>query len=129
MAEAVREDGIDRQPRLARHSDLTFTSRFAYGEQAEVAQISDADGPSELGSGFVRLRRATIPWTVRYDEVLLVVEGDLTVRCNGVELRARPGDAVWLPKQTELVYEAENALVFYAIWPADWADREQADGS
>jgi len=38
-------------------------------------------------------------------------------------LEAGPRDTVWLPEGTELTYEAENALIVWAIHPADWAER------
>ncbi len=50
-------------------------------------------------------------------------DGVLRVHAGGEvhELRAR--DCIWLPAGTELVYEAEAALVHFAIHPADWAER------
>ena len=44
--------------------------------------------------------------------------------CDGKLLHAGPRDCIWLPKGTELRYRSDEALVFYAITPADWAARE-----
>lgn len=110
-------------PRVQRRADLEFTPRFEYGDQAEAAPFcGEADGV-ELGAGYGRLTNARFPWTIRYDEVLLVVEGELTVHAGGAALTAGPGDSVFLPAGTALEYEAERALIFYAIHPADWASR------
>ena len=64
---------------------------------------------------------ARFPWTIKYDEVLLVVEGELTVHTAEGALKAGPKDTIFLPKGTALEYEAEDALIFYAIHPANRA--------
>ncbi len=109
-------------PKELRFIDLEFSPRFEYGDQASAAQISGSDGETELGTGFVRLANADFPWTVKYDEVLLVVEGEMTVKTPDGEFNAKKHDSIWLPKGTELRYIAKNALVFYAIHPANWAE-------
>lgn len=109
-------------PKIARPAELTYQPRFAYAEMAQVAVVSGPEDGTELGSGYVRMTGAEIPWTIRYDEVVLVVEGQLTIRTAEGDLTAGPGESIWLPEGTELTYLAENALVFYAIHPANWAD-------
>lgn len=101
---------------------MSFTPRFAYGDQAQVAVVCGADGRTELGSGYVRMSGAEIPWTIKYDEVVLVIEGSLTIRTGGGDLVAQAGQSIWLPAGTELTYIADDALVFYAIHPANWAE-------
>ena len=67
-------------PRVMRFRDADFRPRFEYGDQAQAANLcGEADG-SELGSGLVRLTNARIPWTIKYDEVVLVLEGALTIQ-------------------------------------------------
>ena len=72
------------------------------------------------GVGWGRLRNARIPWTIRYDEVLTVFEGELRVHTGSEVHELQPRDCIWLPAGTELVYEAELALVHFAIHPSDW---------
>ena len=94
-------------PRLQAFDELEFVPRFEYGEMADVA-------------GVCGQQAARIPWTIRYDEVLTVFEGVLRVRIGGEVHELHPRDSLWLPAGTELVYEAEFALVHFAIHPADW---------
>ena len=108
--------------RLFSADKMTFSPRFAYGDQAQVAVVSGAEGETALGTGYVRLVDAEIPWTIQYDEVVLVIEGRLTVRLDDREIAAVPGQSIWLPKGTALTYLADAALVFYAIHPANWGD-------
>ena len=113
-----------RPPRLIRANEQRFTPRFEYGEQAEVSVASGPEDGTALGTGMVRMHNARIPWTIKYDEVVLVLEGTLTIQTSAGDLTAGPHDSIWLPAGTELTYIADNALVFYAIHPANWADAE-----
>lgn len=108
-------------PRLVQFGHLEFTPRFEYGEMAQVAGVCGAGDGTELGVGWGKLTNARIPWTIKYDEVLTVFEGALKLQVNGAlhELHAR--DCIWLPSGTELVYEAESALIHFAIHPTNWA--------
>ena len=113
----------DRRARQIAFSELPFQPRFSHGEQAEVAVVTGSEDGTPLGSGFARFHMAEIPWTVQYDEVLLVLEGEMTVETAMGAFALGPQDCAWLPKGTELVYRSESALVFYAIHPSDWAER------
>ena len=112
------------QPRVHRFANLQFKPRFEYGDQAAAAQVCGTEDMSELASGYGRLTNARFPWTIKYDEILIVLEGELTVHTNGTSLTAGQFDSIWLPKGTSLEYEAENALIVYAIHPANWAEHE-----
>lgn len=99
---------------------LRFTPRFEYGEMAELTEICGSNTGSEMAAGWCRFSNARIPWTIYYDEVLTVFEGSLRLHANGEVHRLEARDSIWLPAGTELVYEAESALVFYAAHPATW---------
>lgn len=103
-------------------ASLAFQPRFEHGDQAEVAVVTGPGDGTPLGTGFARFDGASIPWTVRYDEVILVLEGQLTVDTDAGPLAAGPKDCVWLPSGTRLTYASPDALVFYTIHPADWAE-------
>lgn len=111
--------------RTVRFEELGFSPRFAYGDQAEVVEVTGTGDGTVLGTGFGRFTNAEIPWTTKYDEVLLVVEGEVTVRTPSGDLTAGANDCIWLPNGTELTYVAKSALVFYAIHPSNWTEAEQ----
>lgn len=106
--------------RVVRFEQLDFAARFEYGEMAEVAGVCGSDDGSELGTGWGRFSNAKFPWTLGYDEVLTVFEGELRVHTGGAIHQLGPRDSIWLPAGTELVYEASAALVHFAIHPANW---------
>lgn len=113
-------------PRVMSLSKAMFKPRFEHGDQAEVAQLCGADDGSKLGVGLVRLTNADIPWTIKYDEFIWVLEGTFTVQTDNAELVAHKDESIWLPAGTKLSYRSDNALLLYAIHPTDWATRENS---
>ena len=111
-------------PKIFNPSEMEFIPRKEYGDQAQLAPVSSHEIGTELGTGYVRLKGAEIPWTIKYDEVIVVLEGEFTVRTSDGELSVSQHQSIWLPKGTELTYVSENALLFYAIHPSDWASEE-----
>ena len=69
-----------------------------------------------------RFSNVPIPWTIRYDEVLTVFEGELRVHSGSDQHLLRQRDCIWLPAGAELVYEATSALVYFAIHPTNWQE-------
>jgi len=106
--------------------DAVFSPRFEYGDQAQVAQLCGAEDGSKLGAGLVRMTKSSIPWTIKYDEFILVLEGTFTVVTDNDELVANAMDAMWLPAGTSLTYKSDKALLLYAIHPTDWATRNES---
>ena len=106
--------------RVMRFDELEFNPRFEYGHMAEVAGICGSDDGTDLGAGIVRLTESEIPWTIKYDEVLTVLEGELTVEIDGASHHLKPLDSIWLPNGTALIYRSKSALVHYAIHPNNW---------
>lgn len=106
--------------RVDRFNDLVFEPRFEYGHMAELAETCGSQDGTTLGTGFVRLSKAKIPWTISYDEVLTVIEGNAKIHADGKVHELGPLDSIWLPSGTELIYEAEDALIVYAVQPNEW---------
>lgn len=100
---------------------IAFVPRFEHGDVCKVGETVGAGEGTELGTGFARMDGARIPWTTSYDEVLTVFEGELTVHADGKAYRLGPRDSLWIPSGTDLIYEAEQALVHYAIHPVSAA--------
>jgi len=105
-------------PKRIPFDEVPFRPRAEGGDVAMLSVITGAELGTELGTGFGRLKGAKLEWTVHYDEVILVLEGHLTVHTAAEVIELGRRDSVWLPKGTELTYEAENALIFFAVHPA-----------
>lgn len=113
-------------PRTIPFAELTFGPRFAYPEMAQVVEVAGLKDNSNLSGGFARFKGAHIPWQIQYDELILVLEGQIAIETKERTLEAGPRDTIWLPAGTELVYTAEDALVFYSIYPSGWQSEGKA---
>ncbi len=110
--------------RVERFDELNFVPRFEYGDVAQVVETCGSKDGSELGTGWGRMTNARIPWTIKYDEVLTVFEGELKLHAGGEVHVLGPRDSIWLPRGTELVYEAASALIHFAIHPSNWHEQQ-----
>ena len=72
-----------------------------------------------LGGGIGVFENCSIPWTVTYDEILFGIDGTMRVVVADEVHEMGPGDILWLPEGTELIYEADKkATFFFAVSPA-----------
>jgi len=73
----------------------------------------------ELGAGIGVFEDCSIPWHIKYDEVIYILDGQFTLRVGNKKFEAGPGDVLWVPRDTEIVYEARERVTFYyAVLPA-----------
>lgn len=107
--------------RMMRFADLDFAPRFEHGDETQIAELCGTGDASQLGVGWAKLSKARIPWTTRYDEMVTVYQGKLLLHTDEKTHHLGELDSIWMPAGTELVYEAEYALIQYAIHPANWA--------
>ena len=92
--------------------DLTPT------EDGPVIPVVNAGYSKELGAGIGVFENCSVPWTVTYDEVLFIKEGNFTLRVGDKAFHAGPGDILWIPRNTALIYEAKGRVTFfYAVHP------------
>jgi ethanolamine utilization protein EutQ len=97
-----------------------------YGGPPGKATISRLVGPDlsrTMGVGLATFDGCSIEWTVLYDEMIVVIEGLFRLRAGDQVLEGGPGDVIWIPEKTAIVYEGERAVVCYALYPVDWRQR------
>ncbi|MCY1222870.1 Ethanolamine utilization protein EutQ [compost metagenome] len=107
---------------LVDHRNLDFVHRGGPPGSAAVARAVSNEVSPNLGIGFARWEGAEVAWTLLYDEVIFVIEGCFELRANGELYRVEPGQLLWIPEGTELVYGG-HALFGYVVHPGDWKQR------
>lgn len=107
---------------LVDHHDLDFTPRGGPPGAAFVARAISNEVSPNIGIGFARWEGAEVAWTLLYDEVIFVIEGCFELQANGELHRVTPGQLLWIPEGTELVYGG-HALFGYVVHPGDWKQR------
>lgn len=106
-----------------RFKEMNFELYGEAGDGASIARLVGKNDSGSLGAGIATFNHCSIRWRVRYDEVIVVLEGSFRLRFGESEssvIDAVPFDVIWIPKDTLLVYEGESARVFYALYPVDW---------
>ena len=51
-----------------------------------------------MGGGIGSFENCANEWTVTYDEVLFIHQGEMTLRVGGDDYHAGPGDVLWIPR-------------------------------
>lgn len=78
---------------------------------------------SKMSAGFLTIENSRFDWELTYEEIDYVIEGTLTIEINGKTYTAYPGDVLFVPSGSKVVWGSPNkARVFYATYPANWAD-------
>lgn len=82
--------------------------------------VTEQDG-SSMAAGFMQWENAFFPWTLNYDEVDMVLEGELHVRHEGETMVAKAGDVMFIPKGSSIEFGTPSTVRFlYVAWPANW---------
>ncbi|RJF87134.1 DUF861 domain-containing protein [Oleomonas cavernae] len=104
-------------------ADRTFETYMGSPDRPEkdYARIAKLVGPEisqSMGGGVVTYRKLTAPWSLPFDELVVVLDGAFTVTSAGKAYDCVAGDVLWFPAHTPLTYEvADFVTVFYAKHP------------
>lgn len=74
-----------------------------------------------MAAGMMSLRQGSFPWTLDYDEVEYVIEGELHITTADQNVVGRPGDVIAIPKGSSITFGTPSwARFLYVTYPADW---------
>lgn len=78
---------------------------------------------SHISAGFLVIENSEFEWELTYEEIDYVIEGTLTVTIDGIKYTAHAGDVLFVPSGSKVIWGSpDKARVFYATYPANWAD-------
>lgn len=116
--------------KLARIGDAKL-SPFPYpgpppGMAVEAVDVVTADDRSPMAAGYLTLTKGSFPWTLTYDEVQIVLEGELHLGGDAGGKIGRPGDVLFVPKGSNITFGTPSWTKFvYVTFPANWEDEIQ----
>ncbi len=90
---------------------------------ASIARLVGPEVSRTMGIGLASFDGCAVEWTVLYDEMIVVLEGVFRLGVAGKDIVAHPGDVIWIPEKTPIVYQGDKAVVCYALHPVDWRQR------
>jgi ethanolamine utilization protein EutQ len=84
--------------------------------------VTDADG-APMAAGYMTITQGSFPWTLNYDEVQIVLEGELHLGGDAGGKVGRPGDILYVPKGSHITFGTPTWAKFvYVTFPANWED-------
>lgn len=92
-------------------------------KQVGIVDVVTAEDGSSMAAGFMTWKKCFFPWTLTYDEVDYVIEGELHIRCNGQTVVGKVGDVIFIPKGSAIEFGTTTEVRFlYVAYPANWQD-------
>jgi ethanolamine utilization protein EutQ len=86
-----------------------------------LLDVITADHGMPMAAGMMSLRQGSFPWTLDYDEVEYVIEGELHITTADQKAVGRPGDVIAIPKGSSITFGTPSwARFLYVTYPADW---------
>ena len=105
-------------------TDLTYTTFFGPPGRVDVAPTVDSSISTTLAAGVCIFEDCSMDYTMAYDDVLYVLEGELVFRAEDYEVRCGPGDTLWVPDTITGTFEAKGRCkAFYAVHPVNWDEK------
>ncbi|QQS16586.1 MAG: ethanolamine utilization acetate kinase EutQ [Neisseriales bacterium] len=91
--------------------------------QVGIADVITAEDNSPMAGGFMAWENCFFPWTLNYDEIDLVLEGELHIRHENKTIVGKAGDVLFIPKGSAIEFGSPTAVrFFYVAHPANWQD-------
>jgi len=85
--------------------------------------VTAADDGSSMAAGFMAWEKCFFLWTLNYDEVDYVIEGELHIRCEGQTVVGKAGDVIFIPKASSIEFGTPSKVrFFYVAYPANWSE-------
>ncbi len=110
---AVRRLGVSLEP---------FGAGLATpGTNVQLKDVITSGDRTPMAVGYMSLERGEFPWTLTYDEIDIVLEGELVIRRGDEAVSGGPGDVIFIPKGSRITFGSPSRARFvYVTYPADW---------
>ena len=78
---------------------------------------------SPMGTGYMSLDKGEMQWTLTYDEIDIVLEGELVITRGNEQVRGKTGDVIYIPKGSSITFGTPSWTRFvYVVFPVNWND-------
>lgn len=79
---------------------------------------------SPIGAGYMSLDQGEMQWTLTYDEIDIVLEGELVITRGSEQVRGKTGDVIYIPKGSSITFGTPNWTRFvYVVFPVNWNEK------
>jgi len=79
---------------------------------------------SPMGTGYMSLDKGEMQWTLTYDEIDIVLEGELVITRGNEQVRGKTGDVIYIPKGSSITFGTSNwTRSVYVVFPVNWNEK------
>jgi ethanolamine utilization protein EutQ len=79
---------------------------------------------SPMGAGYMSLDKGEMQWTLTYDEIDIVLEGELIITRGSEQVRGKTGDVIYIPKGSSITFGTPSWTRFvYVVFPVNWNEK------
>ena len=79
---------------------------------------------SPMGVGYMSLDKGEMQWTLTYDEIDIVLEGELVITRGSEQVRGKAGDVIYIPKGSSITFGTPSWTRFvYVVFPVNWNEK------
>lgn len=79
---------------------------------------------SPMGTGYMSLDKGEMLWTLTYDEIDIVLEGELVITRGDEQVRGKTGDVIYISKGSSITFGTPSWTRFvYVVFPVNWNEK------
>ncbi len=133
VVNAMSSGAVDKRPPSARgakvklvRGDQIQLQPFGFDVKRPDMNICTTDvigdrESSPMGAGLMSFEQGSFPWTLNYDEIDYVIEGELEIRVGDESYVGGAGDLLFIPRGTSILFCTPTRCRFlYVTYPANW---------
>jgi ethanolamine utilization protein EutQ len=94
------------------------------GTNTRLKDVITTEDRGPMGAGFMSLDTGEMKWTLNYDEIDIVLEGELVITRGTEQVRGGPGDVIYIPKGSSITFGTPSHTRFvYIVFPVNWNEK------
>ncbi len=91
------------------------------GGKVRLRDAIRSEDSAPMAAGYMQIEKGEFPWTLQYDEIDVVLEGELVIIRGPERVRAGIGDIIYIPRGSQILFSTPSFVRFvYVTYPADW---------
>jgi ethanolamine utilization protein EutQ len=98
--------------------------RTTAGTNVWLKDVVVTQDRSPMGAGYMSLDKGEMQWTLTYDEIDIVLEGELVITRGSEQVRGKTGDVIYIPKGSSITFGTPSWTRFvYVVFPVNWNEK------
>ena len=104
--------------------ELFLEGKTTPGTNVWVKDVVVTQDRSPMGAGYMSLDKGEMQWTLTYDEIDIVLEGELVITRGQEQVRGKTGDVIYIPKGSSITFGTPSWTKFvYVVFPVNWNEK------